>query len=60
MKFFITTSGADSGSGMKYNHKEDFLREVGLMIDDCVTNGGTTFEVDVYSDASCFAPCEDE
>lgn len=54
MKFYITTSGADTGSGMKYSTKEEFLKELSLMINDCMANGGKTFEVDVCSDASCF------
>ena len=54
MKFYISTSGADEGSGMKYHDKEDFLKEISLMIDDCIANGGTIFEASVYSDASCF------
>lgn len=60
MKFYITTSGADSGSGMKYSHKEDFLKEIGLMIDDCIANGGTVFEANVYSDASCFDQSDED
>lgn len=53
MKFFIETIN-DNGSGMKYNNKEDFLKKVSLMIDDCISNGGTFFDVQVDSDASCF------
>ena len=60
MKFTIMTIN-DSGSGMKYFAKEDFLKEVGLMIDDCIANGGTYFHIDVDADASCFyIPEEDE
>lgn len=44
----------DNGSGMKYHTKEDFLKEISLMIDDCIANGGTYFDVQVDSDASCF------
>lgn len=53
MKFYIETLN-DSGSGMKYNTKEDFLKEISLMIDDCIANGGTYFDAQVDSDASCF------
>lgn len=53
MKFTIETLN-DSGSGMKYSTKEDFLKEIALMIDDCIANGGTFFDVQVDSDASCF------
>ena len=53
MKFTIETLN-DNGSGMEYFSKEDFLKEISLMIDECVTNGGTFFDVQVDSDASCF------
>ena len=53
MEFTITTLN-DNGSGMKYNTKEEFLKEISLMIDDCIANGGTFFDVQVDSDASCF------
>lgn len=39
---------------MKYNAKEEFLSEISRMIDDCIENGGTFFDVQVDSDASCF------
>ena len=48
----------DNGSGMEYTSKEAFLKEISLMIDDCIANGGTFFDVQVDSDASCF--CTDE
>lgn len=51
MKFYI---GADSGSGQEFNNKEDFLKELSLMIDDCEANGGKQFDVTVDADASCF------
>lgn len=51
MTFYI---GSDSGSGQEFNSKEDFLRELSLMIDDCKTNGGTRFDVTVDADESCF------
>lgn len=57
MKFHINTM---NGSGMKYNTKEDFLKEIGLMIDDCIANGGTYFSAEVDADASCFYNDEDE
>lgn len=59
MKFIITTLN-DNGSGMKYFSKEEFLREVSLMIDDCITNGGTFFDIQVNSDVSCFLSDEEE
>ena len=59
MKFYIQTLN-DNGSGMNYNTKEDCLREIGLMIDDCIANGGTYISFDVDSDASCFDNDEDE
>ena len=53
MKFTIETLN-DNGSGMAYNTKEEFLKEISLMIDDCIANGGTFFDVQVDSDVSCF------
>ena len=53
MKYYIQTLN-DSGSGMKYNTKEECLKEIGLMIDDCIANGGTFISFDVDADASCF------
>lgn len=44
----------DNGSGMSFKTKEELMKEIGLMIDDCVRNGGTYFDVMVDSDASCF------
>ena len=53
MKFYIETIN-DNGSGMTYNTKEKFLKEISLMIDDCIANGGTFFDAQIDSDASCF------
>ena len=53
MKFFIQTLN-DNGSGMKYYTKEECLKEIGLMIDDCIANGGTFISFDVDAGASCF------
>lgn len=53
MKFYIETMN-DNGSGMVYYTKEDFLNEISLMIDDCIANGCTLFDVQVDTDASCF------
>ena len=44
----------DNGSGMEYKTKEEFLNEVSAMIDDCIVNGGTFFDIQVDSDVSCF------
>lgn len=57
MEYTIETLN-DSGSGMKFNTKEEFLHEISLMIDDCIANKGTFFDVQVDSDASCF--CSEE
>lgn len=53
MDFYISTN-TDNSSGMSFKTKEDFLREVSLMVDDCVENGGSYFEIAVDSDASCY------
>lgn len=52
MKYFIGTN--DGASGQKFTHKEDLLEELSLMIDDCIANGGTYFEITVDADANCF------
>lgn len=57
-KFFTIETLNDNGSGMSYRTKEEFLKEISLMIDDCIENGGTYFDVQVDSDASCF--CKDD
>lgn len=54
LDFSIYTEN-DNGSGMEYSTKEDFLHELSMMIDDCLENGGTFFQVSVDSDASCFS-----
>ena len=53
MKYDIITIN-DNGSGMEYFNKEDFIKEIVLMIDDCIKNCGTCFCVEVTADASCF------
>lgn len=53
MKFYIHDTFTN-GSGQKFKDKEAFLRELGFMIDDCIANGGTFFDVTVDTDASCF------
>lgn len=53
MKFFISDNFT-GGSGQSFGSKEDFLKELGLMIDDCIANGGSFFDVTVDTDASCF------
>ena len=59
MKFTIETLN-DNGSGMTYNSKKEFFKEVELMINDCIANGGTYFDIQVDSDASCFYQEEDK
>lgn len=51
MKFYIST---ESDSGSKYFNKDDFLKELSMMIDDCADNGGTEFSVMVDADACCY------
>ena len=58
IKNFTIKTLNDNGSGMSYKTKKEFLHEISLMIDDCIKNGGTFFDVQVDSDASCF--CNDE
>lgn len=58
MEFTIYTLN-DNGSGMEYYNKEETLKEISQMIDDCIENGGTYFSISVDTDASCFC-CEEE
>lgn len=51
---FTTTSVWDNGSGCAYYTKEEFLEEISAMIDDCVANGGTHFDAEITTDASCY------
>ena len=51
MTFYI---GSENASGMSFKTKEDFLKEISLMIDDCEANGGTQFDIMVEADASCY------
>lgn len=51
MKFYI---GVENASGMSFNNKEKFLKEISLMIEDCEANGGTQFDITVEADASCY------
>ena len=53
IKFTIETLN-DNGSGMKYTSKNEVLREISLMIDDCQRNGGTFMDFQIDSDVSCF------
>lgn len=57
MNFYIGTNG---GSGMKFETKEAFLKEIEMMIEDCVANGGSQFDIAVDADASCFYEGTDE
>lgn len=52
---FMISSLRDCGSGMFFKTKEDFMNEISLMIDDWLANGGTVFDVQVDSDASCYS-----
>ena len=58
MRFYIYTKNGN-GSGIRYHKKEDFLKEIVLMIKDCIANDGTYFSVDVGTDANCFY-CNEE
>lgn len=51
---FTTMSTWDNGSGCTYYTKEKFLEEVAAMIDDYVANGGTYFDAEITTDASCY------
>ena len=53
-KFFTIETINDNGSGIEYNTKKEVLEEIALMIDDCITNGGTYFDIQIDSDVSCF------
>ena len=57
MKFGIYQ---ECSSGMKFKTKEEFLKEISLMVDDCAANGGTYFDITVDADASCYLMKEEE
>lgn len=57
---FTTTSVWDNGSGCAYYSKEKLIEELSAMIDDCVANGGTYFDIEVATDASCYLKDETE
>ena len=57
MNFFIST---ENGSGMSYNSKEDFLKEMDRMVFDFMENGGTFMDLSISADASCFAPSQED
>lgn len=59
MQFEIYTM-SDNGSGMVYQTKEEFLHELSLMIDDCISNGGRYFTAHIDAGASCFYNNTDE
>lgn len=46
MEYYI---GAENSSGMKFENKTDFLEEISRMIDKCKANGGTMFDIQVYT-----------
>lgn len=52
---FTTMSVWDNGSGCAYYTKEKFIEEISAMIDDCIANGGTHFDVEITTDASCYS-----
>lgn len=58
MWFTIATLN-DNGSSMKFLSKDDFLKELSMMIDNCNDNGGSFFDVEVNSNVSCFLMDED-
>lgn len=45
----------DHGSGCAYYTKEKFLEEISAMIDDCIANGGSFFDAEIATDASCYS-----
>ena len=48
-------------SGCEYSNKENFLKELSFMIDDCIANGGTYFSITIDADACCcWQETEDE
>ena len=50
MRFYIYIKNGN-GFGIKYHKKEDFLKEIVLMIKDCIASGGTYFSVSIETDA---------
>ena len=54
---FTTTSVWDNDSVCTYCTKKKFLEEISSMIDDCIANGGTHFDAEIVTDASCYSIC---
>ena len=51
ISFYIAT---ENSSGMKFQTKEAFMSEVSKMVDNCIENGGTQFDIQVDANANCF------
>lgn len=52
---FTTMSVWDNCSGCAYYTKEKFLEEISAMIDNCIANRGSHFDVEITTDASCYS-----
>ena len=48
MNFYIGTLN-DSGSGIAYNSKEEFLQRISNIIDNAIANGDDFFDVQISS-----------
>ena len=55
MKFNITVRGKNCSAGLiLLSNKDDFLKKITELIDNCDINGGTFFSITIESDRSCF------
>lgn len=52
MKFYINENF--DGSVQEFSTKAGFIHVLASMIDDCLANGGTIFNITVDTDATCF------
>ena len=62
MKFYIYTTKKNDYE-KECSTKEEFLKEIGLMINNCAEKGGTSFAVDIDTDVMCIrsnntTPCD--
>lgn len=54
MDFDINTSIDNGNISITFKSKEEFLQTLSALIDNCIVNNGSYFEVMIDSDINCF------
>lgn len=54
MDFDINTSIDNENVNITFNSKEEFLQNLSVLIDNCIANNGSYFEIMIDSDTNCF------